>query len=313
MSEVLETTLLESDAWKHGRALVEPLLAASRPVACLIASLDRLERIKEESAHIVLRSALETHLRGMSQLAGATFERQGDLLWILVPGIAAKDCTTLARALVESVRKVRLSDTRWTISVGAAAGRPALRAEVLFKVAEEGLAVARNGGGDRAVHTDLYDLVQKKLTGQGLPAVKPTDHAPPSALRPLERAGTARAPGVALDEVTLTPPGAASAVRGEGEAHDPRDTQSVELLERRIAKLTESLGVTEEELQRVLRMKGVDPGVASVYRSVQGLSADAVQAELKRELMSKIFQANLDLRKQISSSGSGPSSKSPNP
>ena len=42
----------------------------------------------------------------------------------------------------------------------------------------------------------------------------------------------------------------------------------------------------------------MDPGLASVYGTVQGLSSGAAQAELKKELMSKIFEANVELRRQ---------------
>jgi hypothetical protein len=58
--------------------------------------------------------------------------------------------------------------------------------------------------------------------------------------------------------------------------------------------------MTDAELKRALSQQSVDPGVASIYTSVQGLSSNDVQHELKKELMSKIFQANLELRKQIS-------------
>ena len=75
--------------------------------------------------------------------------------------------------------------------------------------------------------------------------------------------------------------------------------RQVEALERRISKLSTSLGLTEAELQRVLSQKNVDPGVASIYKTVQGLSSTDVQAELKRALMSKIFEANVELRKRI--------------
>jgi len=71
----------------------------------------------------------------------------------------------------------------------------------------------------------------------------------------------------------------------------------VDQLERRIAKLTSLLGITEEELQRVLAMKSIDDGVASIYRTVQGLAPEAAQAEQKRAMMAVIFQENLAFQK----------------
>lgn len=73
--------------------------------------------------------------------------------------------------------------------------------------------------------------------------------------------------------------------------------KEVENFERRIAKLNESLELTEEELQRIAKAKGIDPGVASIYRTVQGLSSDIDNAEARREMMSSIFEANLQLQK----------------
>ena len=78
--------------------------------------------------------------------------------------------------------------------------------------------------------------------------------------------------------------------------------QRISMLERRVNKLNGLLGMTEEELKRVLKMKNVDPGLSSIYRAVQGLGEDESQAELKKVLMEKIFQANLSLQKEKSSS-----------
>jgi hypothetical protein len=77
----------------------------------------------------------------------------------------------------------------------------------------------------------------------------------------------------------------------------------IDQFERRVAKLTEELRITEEELKRIAAMKGLDLGVASIYRSVQGLADDADQKEKKREMMKVIFEANFELKKQIAPDG----------
>lgn len=77
--------------------------------------------------------------------------------------------------------------------------------------------------------------------------------------------------------------------------------RTIENLERRVSKLTESLGITETELRRVAAMKNIDLGVASIYRNVQGLSAEAANAEVKREMLKNIFDANIALRAQLAS------------
>jgi len=73
--------------------------------------------------------------------------------------------------------------------------------------------------------------------------------------------------------------------------------RQVDQLERRIAKLTSILGVTEEELQRVMAMKNIDVGVASIYRTVQGLSSTDEQAAAKKAMMAEIFRSNMAIQK----------------
>jgi hypothetical protein len=73
--------------------------------------------------------------------------------------------------------------------------------------------------------------------------------------------------------------------------------QQVNQLERRLRRVTQSLEATEDALRRV-PSGGEDTGIASIYRSVQGLSTVENDVVLKKELMSKIFEANLELRSQ---------------
>lgn len=73
--------------------------------------------------------------------------------------------------------------------------------------------------------------------------------------------------------------------------------KEVEHFERRIAKLTNSLELTEDELKRIAKAKNIDIGVGSIYRNVQGLSGSDDDYETKKELMSCIFTANLELQK----------------
>lgn len=75
--------------------------------------------------------------------------------------------------------------------------------------------------------------------------------------------------------------------------------RQIDQLERRVRKLTDSLGVTERELKRVMAMKNIDVGVASIYRTVQGLEGDDDGAEQKRDMLKNIFEANLALRSEM--------------
>ena len=85
------------------------------------------------------------------------------------------------------------------------------------------------------------------------------------------------------------------AANGSEAAH----LRQIDILERRIVKLTRLLEETEANLQRIAAMKNLDLGIASVYRDVQGLSSEEQALALKRSLMREIFQANLKLKTAI--------------
>ena len=72
--------------------------------------------------------------------------------------------------------------------------------------------------------------------------------------------------------------------------------QHIDILERRVAKLTRQLEQTEATLRRIAAMKNLDSGIASVYRTVQGLSEEEEARAYKRTLLREIFQSNLELK-----------------
>jgi len=73
--------------------------------------------------------------------------------------------------------------------------------------------------------------------------------------------------------------------------------EKIDMLERRIRKLMQELDRSESELKRVAAMKSLDNGIASIYRTVQGLGDDD-DAESKKEMLKNIFDANLALRQE---------------
>ncbi len=124
---------------------------------------------------------------------------------------------------------------------------------------------------------ELSEIIYQALGGANAPA----------PMRQLQR----RLTGMVLESLQ----------RERQRAVDEKTSEHSEELRRyelRIAKLTQSLELTEEELKRIAAMKNVDAGVASIYRTVQGLSADDSSAEVKKEMLAGIFQANLVLQKQ---------------
>jgi len=96
------------------------------------------------------------------------------------------------------------------------------------------------------------------------------------------------------------PPGGAS--RGEPDSLDsPAQSAQdrIDVLERRLAKLKLALTEAEEHLAQASRANGFDSGITSIYRTVQGLEADAPHFALKTAMMAKMFAANLELRERL--------------
>jgi diguanylate cyclase (GGDEF)-like protein len=82
-------------------------------------------------------------------------------------------------------------------------------------------------------------------------------------------------------------------------------SERVSQLERRLAKMAQALDLTEAELQRAMSFKGEDSGVASIYRTVQGISDVEDNLDLKKEMMAAIFEANMELKQQSSGQTKG--------
>jgi hypothetical protein len=86
--------------------------------------------------------------------------------------------------------------------------------------------------------------------------------------------------------------------RHEGpRALEPAAQEQIALLERRMAKLKARLAQAEDDLSRALSGAPVEPGIASIYRSAQGLERGSAQFQKKKGLMDVIFQANLKIQK----------------
>jgi diguanylate cyclase (GGDEF)-like protein len=302
------------------------------PLVMLLIAVDRLAQLQDLYGSELRDSVLRT-IAGLVRSASRSSDSLGclldDRLLLLTPHTPNEGAGVLAKRILESVRALSFESggrpTRVTVSVGGAhnqSGRMELAFETLLEVAEGGLKVAADSGGNRYVHSDLYDFFEqrrqkeKREREKQQPQAPMPERAPPppreappvddsllgAKIRELFGLGQGEDDMLARIQREVV----ASALRemkGELEralGHSQSEHQrQIETLERRIQKLTQSLGMTEAELRRALAQKNVDPGVASLYRTVQGLSSADVQQELKKELMSKIFQANLELRKQI--------------
>jgi diguanylate cyclase (GGDEF)-like protein len=311
------------------------------PIVCMVVAVDRLAQLQDlygyESKDEILQAMIGV-LRAAMRDSDYLGFMHDDRLLAIFPHTSAESCGLLARRLLAGARKLRFDrdgrTMRVSLSIGVSHNRHegTLSFDTLVHVAEEGLAVADAAGGDRFVETELYQLYEKKRRGRAdetprtqviaapLPAERPApaEHAhaevrvewqaDPLAdivLEVLAAHGITREKLTGMDRETIA--ALMLSLQEEKLATGARDLDEqrslIDQLERRIAKLTHVLGITEDELRRVAAMKNVDLGVASIYRSVQGLSDEASQKEKKREMMREIFQANLELKKRLSPVG----------
>ena len=105
---------------------------------------------------------------------------------------------------------------------------------------------------------------------------------------------------LAAAQPPVAPESATAAPGAEDQAPEGVDP---DLYERRITKLMAALDESRAELGRLHDSSQVDPGLASIYRDVQGLSAEAKDAEAKRAMMSVLFEANLELKQELRERG----------
>jgi diguanylate cyclase (GGDEF)-like protein len=291
------------------------------PIVCMLVRIDRLSLLQDlygqESQAEILRAVIGL-MRASTRDSDLLGWLPGDRLLALFPHSAPDVAAALARRVLAGARRLRFDRDGRTLGISLSIGvahnqhEGDLSFDTLVQVAEEGLAVADAGGGDRFVETELYQLYEKRakleadrgrraesFSGASAPAQTAPPRSPQERLLELlseEGHSAEEFKGLDLDTVVraIQSLREGSGAAGDGDLEEAR--RRIDILERRIAKLTRILGVTEEELQRVAAMKGIDLGIASVYRTVQGLAADAAYRERKQEMMKVIFQANVTLQ-----------------
>ncbi len=109
-----------------------------------------------------------------------------------------------------------------------------------------------------------------------------------------------RGDGLVADDVAALAERLLEEQRSSALEHARREHQSkIEQLERRIEKLKSKLDDTEDVVSRLRAAKDVDPGVESVFKTVQGLDGKDSRAAEKKALLEEIFQLNVELREVI--------------
>ncbi|MEZ6183720.1 MAG: hypothetical protein R3F62_01775 [Planctomycetota bacterium] len=82
----------------------------------------------------------------------------------------------------------------------------------------------------------------------------------------------------------------------------PVEDEKVEFLEKRIGKLNKALEDAESALRKLALVKGIEPGVASIYAEIQGLNLEDPDFERKSELLAEVFKENLELQGALAES-----------
>jgi diguanylate cyclase (GGDEF)-like protein len=307
------------------------------PLVCMVIGVDEFEELVEvygpERKSAVMQAGFgllkrEVKACGLQGIGCWT----GDRLLAVLPHSSKKLASDLAQRLVEGARTLYFDRgghrQHISFSIGVARNHheDTQDLEGLIRSAEHGYAMASEAGGDRYVHwKEVEDEIEKIRTELGAQISQmrqetqnleetAADESPTAGeqlllmrLKEVFSSEDCETPELTELEATVLEM-VAEGLREVRSAviadHMAEHAMQVQMLEKRISKLNKTLGTTAEALKRVSAMKQVDDGIASIYRDVQGIGGSDDLADQKKELMSDIFKANLDLKKKISGAGS---------
>lgn len=312
------------------RLEVEKALQHGYPISCMMYGLDGFW-----DGDLMLHRK-ELMPRIFHELKAVTFANkvQGLGVWTegfqlaVFPHCTPEQIAEIANGMLERARTVRTDtipeDESVTISIGISHNlhQGKVTFESLVEEAESGMSLAQTAGGDRvsdwqAVETELDRLkeelqdqladleeVQNQLFGEDdgkdeiwgkqlVSKVIEVFHQEPQQTEGVVRLEKSV---IALLKTEL------AAWRETSTVSQLLESQkTIQNLERRISKLTNSLGATEAELLRVASLKDIDLGVSSIYRTVQGLKSEDDDFAAKKEMLKHLFDANVALRDAMKS------------
>jgi GGDEF domain-containing protein len=317
-AQMLHLMRLEMDrALRHGY-----------PISALVVGLDGFD----EEHHLPWRRALMPAL--FQELKAVTFQNdvRGLGVWTerfqlaIFPHVTPDRLTKLAEDMLGRAGAIKVASVpeseKITLSAGIAHNlHPGpMSFETLIEEAETGMGIAQSGGGSKIVQAREVERELDKLRDEVDSQIQEIQEFQSKLFADVEnkeemwgnqliskvielfKREPEKSEGVLRVEKEVI-----ALLRAELAAWRETSTASrmiesqktIDNLERRVAKLTESLGLTEAELKRVAKMKSIDLGIASIYRDVQGLSGDEADAETK--MLKNIFESNISLRAQLAS------------
>ncbi len=300
------------------RAEFERARRYEHPLACFVVEVYRLEQLTDfygyESREEVMDGVVEVLV---SRLRVGDFlgYREEDRFVLALPFTPAEGARALARRLLEGVRELVFDCDGRTlhvaISIGASYsdGAAAGSFQDLVSIAQRGAEKGQSEGGSRIVEwkpekaePDLEHLRQEleertRFLKESLSVVTPAPASIPTDLTLAEKLRELLERAAATD--TAESDNREEELQQRIQDLISQHNRQIDVLERRIGKLTCSLEATEDELRRMALLREVDSGIASVYRTVQGLDAGQADATSKRDMMSAIFEANMELHDEI--------------
>lgn len=296
------------------------------PLVLMAIGIDRLDHLQDlygfESKAVILRSVTDL-LQAVSRSSDFLGCLVDDHILAMFPHANPEGASLISRRLLSGSRKLKFDGDghtlQVTLSVGASHNQTVTPHgyEELTRAAQEALTQARAGGGDRYVVREpslIKDGPPASSPGTGQIRVESVREAVPIlteedqvelfdriraylvAQGDLVPAGGPNIDGKSIEKEILSnvleslrkehPPASSAA---------PDQSRQIQLLERRIQKLSDSLTSTEAAL-RTVQTAPSDSGVPSIYKTIQGLGDTDPNAESKKAMMAQIFQANRELR-----------------
>jgi len=302
----------------------EAALAQHAPFALLSITMDAPLRhsVAAELSGDLLLASLAGALRVLPREGDLYAVKEGDSILVALTRSRREATDALARRLVAAAKRLPVSGVVHpvvaSVSIGLAFARydAGYWLETLLAVAHDGAQVASSSGGGCAVHTELYSFHQKRLEklypDWPKPLIPPAPEArtsaspaaapatpPPPAAAPLTAPARQNIQDLEERVLRLAREWAQDALDKALAEQNKLHSSKVDLLERRIAKLSKSLEEAQIDLERAQAGAETDPGIASTFRAVQGLrGGEDVAAKL--EMLKKLVEMNLALREQFS-------------
>ena len=312
------------------RLEVDRALRHGYPISSLVMGLDD----PPEEAPEGLQSALMPLL--FKELKSVAFARdvRGLGIWTehrvlgVFPHVDPEGLEELSERLLDAVRHMRTEELPEGIEITASIGishnlHPGETSfELIVEEAETGMGLAQSGGGDRVSQAREVERELDRLrdeVDEQIAELKAFEQAAFGGIEDAEELWGKQLTDKVMTLFDRETEKSESLLRVEkeviallrheigvwretsGGANVVEAQRTIQNLERRVHKLTESLGLTEKELEKVAAMKSIDLGVASIYGSIQGLSSGEENYEQKKEMLKNIFEANVALRAESAS------------